>query len=479
MSVRDDAIAHVFDVMGESVEMNQVAHAVDAALSALGEGAAVARVVEAALDDLIRHSPGPAQAGVPDVGAIADGPSSDAGAGLDRVVSLSSKITGDHVERATKRMRANETAINTTHPQPTLNPLAKLKWNNAADREKAKLLTHENIADHVPCELFLNWLPPTIADPLLLFLIKDAKESWNPNKYYINERLVYGSHKSTMFTSLPASQFSYSFMGSETKSNDYTCSSHMRETSALINEFVTRRLRETRVRLHTSVSSDPLRTCANNEDGPGWDGNLCIGNEYLDGKQITGFHSDHLGYIGPRPVIASVSLGATRTFRIRRIATAHSLNSGRPVWQLLDSPNSKSPSASATSTPNLSTTSAQSNEKPLSQYLPSTATTYSVKLPHGSLLIMYPPMQELYKHEVPPESNFPGHPLSGLARYNLTFRMHRPEFSNPPLCKCGVRTDLKPVFKQTAEEPQSERYYWSCVKGRGGQMGCGHFEWLK
>ncbi|KAJ3333556.1 hypothetical protein HDU76_006863 [Blyttiomyces sp. JEL0837] len=160
--------------------------------------------------------------------------------------------------------------------------------------------------------------------------------------------------------------------------------------------------------------------------GP-WKPNMAVANEYGNGNELTGAHADVLTYIGPRPIIASLSLGAGRIFRIKSIP-----RDGFPVK------------------------------------------TFNINLPHNSLLIMFPPLQEEYKHEVPKQTFVTLHPLSGEARYNLTFRMYRKDYKNPPRCRCGeeTATELKPVFKSD----NVGRYYWYCVYGKPPK-GCGFFKW--
>jgi alkylated DNA repair dioxygenase AlkB len=48
--------------------------------------------------------------------------------------------------------------------------------------------------------------------------------------------------------------------------------------------------------------------------------NSCLANLYRDGRDSMGYHSDDEPELGPRPTIASVSLGAARRFLIRRSA---------------------------------------------------------------------------------------------------------------------------------------------------------------
>ncbi|KAJ3297884.1 hypothetical protein HDU79_001641 [Rhizoclosmatium sp. JEL0117] len=365
-----------------------------------------------------------------------------------------------------KRRKTSETVQTQTEPKKPENAFERLFKASASAAPASgithTLLTAENVSAHLPCELFPGWLSPTDSDSLLRFLMQSAKENdlWAVTKYYINEREVLTSHKSAIFVDLAERDFRHTFQGSDSKGIPYSSSKVLLETSRRVNAFVTQRIRDLRVRLETSVSKSPV------EKNGTWTGNFCVANEYLHGKQTTGFHADSLAYIGPRCVIASLSVGATRTFRIRRVKGA----AEGYVWDFLEDDKVVEDTVGV----------AEADNHCLKN-LPSASsdTVFSIKLPHGSLLIMYPPMQELYKHEIGPEKHFQGHPISGLARYNLTFRMYRREFENPPFCKCGVRTDLKPVFKGSNGLKRDEKYYYSCVLGRGEQLGCGFFEWLK
>jgi alkylated DNA repair dioxygenase AlkB len=93
----------------------------------------------------------------------------------------------------------------------------------------------------------------------------------------------------------------------------------------------------------------------------GYNAVLC--NLYRDGNGSVGLHADDEPEMGP--VIASVSLGAERLFRLRR-------KDG--------------------------------------------SVAFSERLPHGSLLIMAGDTQKNFKHEVPKE------PAVTQPRINLTFR---------------------------------------------------------
>jgi alkylated DNA repair dioxygenase AlkB len=57
--------------------------------------------------------------------------------------------------------------------------------------------------------------------------------------------------------------------------------------------------------------------------------NSCLANLYRDGSDSMGYHSDNEPELGERPTIASLSLGARRTFTLRHRATRE-----RWTWSL-------------------------------------------------------------------------------------------------------------------------------------------------
>lgn len=94
--------------------------------------------------------------------------------------------------------------------------------------------------------------------------------------------------------------------------------------------------------------------------------NAVLLNLYRDGHDTVGWHADDEPDLGPAPVIASLSLGAPRSFSVRR----------RPQGE--------------------------------AQHIP---------LPSGMLLVMDPPFQRDWEHAVPAD------PLVMSPRINLTFRL--------------------------------------------------------
>lgn len=92
----------------------------------------------------------------------------------------------------------------------------------------------------------------------------------------------------------------------------------------------------------------------------------CLANLYRTGNDSNGWHSDNEKELGHNPVIASLSLGATRSFQLK-----HKTDSSQ---------------------------------------------RFNVELPSGSLLIMKGTTQEFWKHQIPKTKKHVGE------RINLTFR---------------------------------------------------------
>lgn len=109
----------------------------------------------------------------------------------------------------------------------------------------------------------------------------------------------------------------------------------------------------------------------------GVDFNSVLANRYRDGGDAMGWHRDDEPELGPRPVIASLSLGAARRFVLKAIASPH-------------------------------------------QHL-------ALELPHGSLLVMRGDTQRHYRHALPRTRRAVGE------RINLTFRrIHGAQLVPPP-----------------------------------------------
>ena len=99
--------------------------------------------------------------------------------------------------------------------------------------------------------------------------------------------------------------------------------------------------------------------------------NSVLVNLYRNGRDSNGWHADNEPELGPHPAIASVSLGATRRFRLRKISDKRQ--------------------------------------------------THAIDLAHGSLLVMESGVQEIWQHQLAKTAR----PVA--ERINLTFRniIHR------------------------------------------------------
>jgi alkylated DNA repair dioxygenase AlkB len=103
--------------------------------------------------------------------------------------------------------------------------------------------------------------------------------------------------------------------------------------------------------------------------------NSVLANAYRDGSDSMGWHSDNEPELGPEPVIASLSLGAERPFRIRPLGSER--RKAAPAKRLLPG--------------------------------------------HGSLLVMRGSSQALYQHALPKTRK----PVA--LRINLTYRYVEPQ----------------------------------------------------
>lgn len=157
-----------------------------------------------------------------------------------------------------------------------------------------------------------------------------------------------------------------------------------------------------------------------------WTGNFCAVNYYQKLQNNLEWHSDRLSHIGPHNYIASVSLGSTRMFRLRRNSSTN-------------------------------------------------GTIYQIPLTHNSLLMMKPGCQEKFKHCVNSMLKaLEVHPTVGTTRYGLTFRCYDEKFlANLPKCKCNMSMTLRRSYKAPATRG---RYFWLC-ENLYQNKDCGTFHW--
>lgn len=324
-----------------------------------------------------------------------------------------------------------------TTAKPVVNLMQVLRSPPTSKSSVSRLppLTLSNpsmVAEHTPCTLHTSILPPELACKLFYFMV-DLSQSWKRNRWWLFDRVVESPHRTSFFVRKQSEGHSwheaaqYWYNGRPTDPPD-AFPDLMEEACHYIENIVNEDMLK-RGRL-------PLEWAGHQPGEKLWHANVAAANCYEGAKESVGPHSDQLTYLGPYPTIASLSLGTTRTFRLREVVPSDEVGKRQ-------------------------------------------ARTFNVPLPHNSLIIMHAATQESYKHSIPPQSVLdlyrplyphPSRPTSPLepsnCRINITFRFYRPDF-NPqsiPRCKCGVPTILRADMKNR-HDGKTDRYWWTCYAG--------------
>lgn len=265
------------------------------------------------------------------------------------------------------------------------------------------LYDSDSVKSLLPCTLRLNVFSKELADRLLTKMLEES-ETWAENKFNMFDRDVSSPHTSSVYTN-DADIFANkaaSYNGKQSE-NIRMFNADMSEAKAIVETIV-----------NTEISKRGLMPY---QWPKRWTSNMAVCNKYAGPKQAVGFHSDQLTHIGPHAVIASVSLGVTREFRLK-------------------------------------------NRDPSKPCAP-----ISVHLPHNSLIIMHAGCQENYKHSIMPcpLSVTDTHPIAGLARINITYRMYLSSFTleTNPKCHCQKPMILR-VCNPTGNDTLMPKYMWVC-----------------
>ncbi|WAQ88667.1 hypothetical protein PtA15_10A86 [Puccinia triticina] len=365
------------------------------------------------------------------------------------------------------------------------------------------LSTPQQVSEHLPCcSLLYGILPKRLAWNLYERMIEDcsgagtSKKPWIRNRWWLADREVQSPHSTAFFIARPtaseslvddyneSAQYWYAGKPLEADAQPRYFLEEMDQARSAIESTVNQLLTndpETLRRAQRSPTSNPIIRHAQEWDGP-WRANVAASNCYRGSKENVGWHADQLTYLGPYPTIASLSLGTTRQFRLR------------PVANILES-----------------------ETEPLR--------TYSISLPHNSLLVMHGGCQERYKHCIPPQPSLdvfknPNQPTdTRIERINITFRFYRPDFrpsrsipipnpssSDPsvipqestevrvtPRCRCGIPAILradqkgKVAASRSSRRPDSSgqiaqpefQFFWHCQAGQqNAGKGCSFFQIL-
>lgn len=320
------------------------------------------------------------------------------------------------------------------------------------------LYSPEDIATYTPCTIIHNFLPAKEANTLLLELLDESKH-FSPYNFQIFNRTVQSPHTYAVYVSTPeehrqqTSEYTY---GSTHRSNVRQATPQLRSVSCqvqkIVNDEINKRIRD------VYPDGKKLQYQSPKE----WRPNAAFVNCYDGPTESVGYHSDKLTYLGPHPVIGSLSLGVEREFRVRRIVPRG------------DDETAEDPDTNMTSlVPN------SARDQTASAARVDAQGQISIHLPHNSLLIMHAEMQEEWKHSIAPAQTISPHPISGNKRINITYRWYRdtlhPRYT--PRCKCGEHTILR--CAQRKHETRG-RYMWMCHAGyKPGKEGCTFFQWAE
>lgn len=323
------------------------------------------------------------------------------------------------------------------------------------------LYAPEDVAAYTPCTIIHNFLPPDEANALLVELLDESKH-FSRYEFQLFNRTVQSPHTACVYVSSPeehrqqTSEYTY---GGTYRSNVRQATPQLRSVSkkvqCTVNEEIQKRIRD------VYPEGKKLKYQSPKE----WKPNAAFVNCYDGPAESVGYHSDELTYLGPHPVIGSLSLGVEREFRVRRIIAQD--DDEADAGEGLDSPKAASPLNQSKIKKDRASARADMQGQ------------IAIHLPHNSLLIMHAEMQEEWKHAIVPAQTISPHPIAGNRRINITYRWYRdtlhPRYT--PRCRCGQHAILR--CSQRKLESRG-RYMWMCYAGFApGKQGCSFFQWAE
>ncbi|KAI1153971.1 hypothetical protein F4825DRAFT_222229 [Nemania diffusa] len=345
--------------------------------------------------------------------------------------------------QAAKKPRAATTVGSQTSLKSFASKSSGIEGTGTAKR--AKLLSKkgatlylydpEDVADHTPCSIIHNFLPPEEANDLLREMLEESK-SFEKVTFKLFDNVVQSPHTSSFYLATEAEvntqKHEYFYYGGRL-ADVRRITPQLLRVRPKVQEIVNREI-QARIKTHYLDGKKLRYQCPDD-----WTPNAAFVNCYNGPHESVGYHSDHLTYLGPRAVIGSLSLGVAREFRVRRIVPK-------------DADNNLTDEADAQG-------------------------QISIHLPHNSLLIMHAEMQEEWKHSIAPAQAIDPHPVAGNRRINITYRDYKPNFHPmfTPRCKCNL-----PVILRTVQRKKNNwgRYFWMCHRGNvPGKEKCSFFQW--
>lgn len=288
------------------------------------------------------------------------------------------------------------------------------KSSNNKTKTKIVLIYDESqVLEHLHpyVSVHRNFLPQKLSNSVLTYLM-DNRKMFTPSEFYMFERWCKSNHD-LGFLHIPDRFDHKNAYYNGVKGQAHTFDDVLYSSSSLIEDYIN-------AEIIPNYEKLPFQQ-------PKYQVSACVVNHYSQLSNNLDWHSDRLQGMGPHNFVASLSLGCTREFRLRR----HSL-------------------------PNI---------------------IYSVPLPHNTLLLMHPGCQELFKHCVNPmKKPLQLHPLCGPTRFNVTFRYFPKEFTeNTPKCKCNIPMCLRRSYKRP-DDPNFGKYHWTCENSYQNKD-CKTFHW--
>lgn len=271
--------------------------------------------------------------------------------------------------------------------------------NISTENIKSVTLTSaEEVERHLPCaRMYRNFLPQDLCNDLTEALVS-KRMMFQDKEIYIAGQLCRPSQRSVMFCMPEHMKLENSYTSNNMHHAEFFPELYM--AKAWVDQKVTE-----------VVGSRPRESLQWPHE---WRGDICVANHYETNRAHLDMHADKLTNLGPLPAIASISLGATRLFRMRRNVPG--------------------------------------------------STIFNIPLAHNTLMIMLPGAQETFKHGVPTLKNslVALHPTLQAQRYNLTFRMVHPKLKRFPVhCdRCSERMVLR--------RARTGQYIWRCFSSYKG-----------
>ena len=301
-----------------------------------------------------------------------------------------------------------------------------------------------------PAHIVRRVLPPALADALLRKLLADG--DWHRGTWTVGGKTSVNARRTRSFRirMTGGGEFEALGGGADAQAREENGSSRARGYAACPElleaaRFVTAAAREVAPR---SWKDD-------------WEPTVAFGNRYDGGQEHVGYHSDFLMTMGPRPIIAGLSLGATREFRLRREGTDYAPS--RVVCMPAEHNSLIVMSRDCQEEWSVPGVLRRAFTRVAAMAWGQTAHTLHRRGP--SLHRRFPRR----KHSVAKTSSVPFHAIAGETRFSLTFRRNRPEFSQSATrnCNCG-----KPAALKCAK---GRYYYTCCMAGGDASQKCSYY----